>query len=167
MRPASRAGEGTVPGSASTHSGHPPQRATIPKTGGRLTQAPAGNNPTTGQAVVILKKPRVRRSRSRGQFDKPLYGQSEISSTSCPSACWRLWSGDVITVRFPLVCCPQYGVFWYPIFSLRLGGVFSRFVLLIVRVSARKMEEEQRPCGGGVSGPLGARSLCCSCCCQA
>ena len=68
---------------------------------------------------------------------------------------------------FPLVCCPQYGVLWHPIFSLRLGGVFSRFVLLVVRVSTRKMEEEHRPCGGGVSGPLGARSLCCSCCSQA
>ena len=33
-------------------SGHSPQRATNPKTGGRLTQAPAGTNPTTGQAAV-------------------------------------------------------------------------------------------------------------------
>ena len=91
---------------------HHQQRATIPKTGGRLTQAPAGTNPTTGQAVVI-SKPRVRRSRSRGQFDKLPYGQSEISSTSCPSACWRLWYrrcyrstvslGMLSAVRFPLV----------------------------------------------------------------
>ena len=36
-------------------SGHPPQRATISKTGGRLTQAPAGTNLTTGHAVVIFK----------------------------------------------------------------------------------------------------------------
>ena len=35
-------------------SGHPPQRATNPKTGGRLTQAPAGTNPTTGQAAVYF-----------------------------------------------------------------------------------------------------------------
>ena len=75
-------------------------------------------------------------------------------------------TGDVITVRFPFVCCPQYGFLWYSISSLRLGGVFSRFVLLVVRVPARKMEKEQRPCGDGVSGPLGARSLCCSWCCQ-
>ena len=31
-----------------------PHTATIPKTGGRLTQAPASTNPTTGQAVVIF-----------------------------------------------------------------------------------------------------------------
>ena len=75
-------------------------------------------------------------------------------------------TGDVITVRFPFVCCPQYGFLWYFNFSLRLGGVFSRFVLLVVQVPARKMEKEHRPCGGGVSGPLGAQSLCCSWCCQ-
>ena len=58
-------------------------------------------------------KPRVRRSRSRGQFDKSHCGQSEISSTSCPSACWRLWYRRcyhstvslclLSAVRFPLV----------------------------------------------------------------
>ena len=165
MRPASRSGEGKVPGTA---------RRTVlvdvPSASWKCrdhgVDSPAGT-PRNWSSRLYFCKPRVRRSRSRGQFDKSLCGQSEISSTSSPSACWRLWSGDVITVRFPLVCCPQYGVLWYPIFSLRLGGVFSRFVLLVVRVSARKMEEEQRPCGGGVSGPLGARSLCCSWCCQA
>ena len=71
-------------------------------------------NTTTGQADVIFLKPRVRRSRSRGQFDKSPYGQSEISSTSCLSACWRLWCsrcyrctvslGLLSAVRCPLVC---------------------------------------------------------------
>ena len=35
-------------------SGHPPQGATSSKTGGRLTQGPAGTNPKTGQAAVIF-----------------------------------------------------------------------------------------------------------------
>ena len=32
----------------------PPARATNPRTGGRLTQRPAGTNPRTGQAAVIF-----------------------------------------------------------------------------------------------------------------
>ena len=37
-----------------THNRAPPARATNPKTGGRLTQAPAGSNPTTGQAAFFF-----------------------------------------------------------------------------------------------------------------
>ena len=97
--------------------GTPPQRATLPKTGGRLTQAPAGTNPTTGQAVVIFKNL---------EFDGHVLVVSSTSRTtvsrrSVPRVAFRLvgdcGTGDVITVRFPLVCCPQYGVLWY-LFSL-------------------------------------------------
>ena len=115
-------------------------RATNPNTGGRLTQAPAGTNSTTGQAVVIFKN---------FEFGGHV---PEVSSTSRPSASRR----SVPRVVLQLVGGCGAG--------LRLGGVFSRFVLLAVRIPARKMEEEPRPCGGGVSGPLGARSLCSSWC---
>ena len=140
--------------------GTPRNGLTSPKTGGRLTQAPAGTNPQLVKPSLFFK-PRVRRSRSRGQFDKSPCGQSEISSTSCPSACWRLWykrcyHSTVSLGMLSAVRCPWVSYFSL---SLRLGGVFSRFVLLAVRVPARKMEVEQLPCGGGVSGPLGARSL--------
>ena len=37
-----------------SHKRAPPARATNTKTGGRLTQAPAGTNPTTGQAAVYF-----------------------------------------------------------------------------------------------------------------
>ena len=38
----------------SSHKRTLPARTTNPKTGGRLTQGPAGTNPTTGQAAVIF-----------------------------------------------------------------------------------------------------------------
>ena len=91
--------------------GHPSEWATTPKTGGRLSQAPAGTNPTTGQSVVIFLTSSS--AVTRGQFDKSPFGQSEISPTSCLSACWRLWYrrcyrstvslGMLSAVRFPLV----------------------------------------------------------------
>ena len=37
-----------------THKRAPPARATNTKTGGRLTQAPAGTNPTTGQGAAFF-----------------------------------------------------------------------------------------------------------------
>ena len=37
-----------------THQRAPPARATNPKIGGRLTQAPVGTNPTTCQAAVTF-----------------------------------------------------------------------------------------------------------------
>ena len=66
----------------------------------------------------------------------------EVSSTSRTLASRRslprvvLWlvggcgTADVIAVRFPLVSCPQYGVFWHAILLLSSS---SRMVLLIVR----------------------------------
>ena len=54
----------------------PPARATNPRTGGRLTQRPAGSNPRTGQAAVLLflhcrhlrVHPRLWRFRVRGRM---------------------------------------------------------------------------------------------------
>ena len=34
-------------------------------------------------------------------------------------------TGDAITVRFPFVCCPQYGVLWYFFFSASWWCIFT------------------------------------------
>ena len=131
------------------HQRAPPQRATISKIGGRLTQAPAGTNSTNGQAVVIFERGHV----------------PEVSSTSRPTASRRpvpqvvlrpvggCGTGDVITVRFPWVCCPQSGVFLsYPMFLSA-----SWWCIFTFRPPRRAWEQR------GVSGPLGARSPCLRC----
>ena len=149
------------------HQRAPPAKGDHPQNWRATDPSTSGHQPHNWSSRRFFFKPRVRRSRSRGQTDKSHYGQSDISSTSCPSTCWRLWyrrcyHSTVSICLLSAVRCPLVSYFS----SLRLGGVFSRFVLLVVRVPARKVEEEQRPCGGGVSGPLGARSLCCSWCSQ-
>ena len=79
----------------------------------------------------IFFKPRVRRSRSRGQFDRSPCGQSEIISTSSLSACWRLWYTRCYHSTV------SYGVLSYPIFLSASWWCIFTF-LLVVRVLDRK-----------------------------
>ena len=99
-----------------------PARATKSSTGGRLSQRPAGTNPRTEQAADIFK-PRVQRSPSRSQFDRSPCGQSEIISTSSPSACWFAVRSTVSLVLLFCSCrrclhvwssstCVTFGWWW-------------------------------------------------------
>ena len=98
-------------------SGHSPQRATISKTGGRLTRAPAGTNPTTGQAVVI--------------FENLV---PEVSSTSRSLASRRS------VPRVPLrpvggcgqVMLSQHGFHWYAVRSTVSFGIHFSLCVLVV-----------------------------------
>ena len=99
----------------------PPARATNPKTGGRLTQAPAGTNPTTGQAVVF--------------FNLEFGGHvPEVSSTSRSMASRR----SVPRVVFrPVGGCgqailSQYGFPWYAVRSTVSSGILFSLCVLVV-----------------------------------
>ena len=85
-----------------SHKRAPPARATNPKTGGRLTQAPVGTNPTTGQAVVIFLN---------FEFGGHV---PEVVSTSRPTAIRR--SVPRVVLR-PQALLSQYGFPWYAVRS--------------------------------------------------
>ena len=124
---------GVVPPAGTTRKGRPSRKLAGDCPKHQRAPAPQLVKPS------LLFKPRVRRSRSRGQFEKLPHGQSEISSTSCPSACWRLWYRRwyhsmvslrmLSAVRFPWVCCSDGGVSG-PLGTWRLG-------LCVVQGSAR------------------------------
>ena len=76
------------PSPVSSHKRAPPARATNPETGGRLTQAPAGTNPKTGQAAVIFLTTTV--SSSSGKSGLSWCPRSlGWTSSGMPAWCWR------------------------------------------------------------------------------
>ena len=68
-----------------------PAKGDHPKNWRATDPSTSGHQPHNWSSRRYFLKPRVRRSRSRGQLDKSPFGQSEISSTSSSSARWRLW----------------------------------------------------------------------------
>ena len=99
-----------------SQAGTPLQGLTNPKTGGRLTQAPAGTNPTTGSRpplffnLVGIFKLVGRAGGLRVDFNDDV---SEVSSLCSTMRCWSPAVLFVVCVSFMLLPSDGLGVFYF------------------------------------------------------